>query len=167
MLRNLYANFEEYFCVGLCGVTIVCLALQVGIRALFGSALAWTEELSRFCFIWTVYLGMSLATKRLAQVRITAQFCKTSPQTRLFFRMLSDLICVAMNLLIVWFCLDVIREDYAFPEVSPTLGIVKANVELVIPASFLLTTWRVVEMYIQHFRSGTLLALVQDAGEGN
>ncbi len=166
MFRKLYMNFEEYLCVGLCAVMIVCLALQVGIRALTGSALAFTEELSRFCFIWTVYLGMSLATKRGAQVRITAQFLKASPGTRLFFRVISDLVCIVLNLMIAWFCVSVVREGYEFPEISPTLGIVKANVELIIPISFLLTTWRILELYVRHWRQGTLLELVKNVGEG-
>ena len=97
MLRTIYANFEEYLCVTLCAGMILCLALQVSIRMIWGSALAWTEELSRYCFIWTVYIGMSLATKRLAQVRITAQFLKMPLKMRLFFRILSDMICVAFN----------------------------------------------------------------------
>ncbi|MFQ8738193.1 MAG: hypothetical protein ACLSAH_21135 [Bilophila wadsworthia] len=25
---------------------------------IWGSALAWTEELSRYCFIWTVYISV-------------------------------------------------------------------------------------------------------------
>ena len=84
MLRTIYDNFEEYLCVTLCAGMILCLALQVSIRMIWGSALAWTEELSRYCFIWTVYIGMSLATKRLAQVRITAQFLKMPLKMRLF-----------------------------------------------------------------------------------
>ena len=79
-----------------------------------GSALAWTEELSRYCFIWTVYIGMSLATKRLAQVRITAQFLKMPLKMRLFFRILSDMICVAFNVMIAWYAWEVIRENYEF-----------------------------------------------------
>ena len=165
MLRPLYLNLEEYLCTAFCAVMIGCLMVQVGIRMISGSALAWTEELSRYCFIWTVYLGMSLATKRLSQVRITAQFLKAPPRVRLAFRMAGDLLCLAFNAVIVWQCWDVIREGYAFPEMSPTLGIVKAHVELIIPISFSLTSWRMVELYIVNWRAGTLDALVRNVGE--
>ena len=37
---------------------VVLITLQVGSR-LFGHSLAWTEELSRFLFIWTVWLGLA------------------------------------------------------------------------------------------------------------
>ena len=130
MLRTIYANFEEYLCVTLCAGMILCLALQVSIRMIWGSALAWTEELSRYCFIWTVYIGMSLATKRLAQVRITAQFLKMPLKMRLFFRILSDMICVAF-----------------------------------IPCTFLLTSWRIIEIYLRRIKEGTLYSLVKNVGE--
>lgn len=165
MFRKLYWNIEEYLCTAFCAVMIGCLMLQVGIRMISGSALAWTEELSRYCFIWTVYLGMSLATKRLSQVRITAQFLRASRRVRLAFRIGGDILCIVFNLLIVWQCWEVIREGYAFPEMSPTLGVVKAHVELIIPLSFLLTSWRIIEIYIVHWRAGTLCSLVQNVGE--
>ena len=165
MLRTIYDNLEEYLCVTLCAGMILCLTLQVGIRMIWGSALAWTEELSRYCFIWTVYIGMSLATKRLAQVRITAQFLKMSLKTRLFFHILSSIICVVFNMLIAWHAWEVIRENYEFPEISPTLGIVKANVELIIPCTFLLTSWRIMEIYLRGAREGTLYSLVRNIGE--
>lgn len=159
MFRKCCDNFEEYACVLLCGVMIACLLIQVGLRLITGSALAWTEELSRFCFIWTVYLGMSLATKRLAHVRISAQFAKAPLRVRLVFRILADLFCVVFNLLIAWYCFEVIRDSYRFPEFSPTLGIVRADVELIVPASFLLSTWRVIEDYIRRLRAGSLAEL--------
>lgn len=165
MFRKLYDNFEEYMCATLCAGMILCLTLQVCIRAISGSALAWTEELSRYCFIWTVYIGMSLATKKVSQVRITAQLFWASPQVKLAFRVVTDCICVVFNLLIAWIALEVVRENYEFPEISPTLGIVKANVEMIIPCSFLLTTWRIVEQYVRHYGNGTLLELVQQSEE--
>ena len=63
-LRKLYDNLEEYACATFVGVMIICLALQVIMRFIFGSALAWTEELSRFAFLWSVYVGAAYAVKK-------------------------------------------------------------------------------------------------------
>ena len=68
-------------------------------------------------------MAMCLATKRLGQVRITAQFLKASLRTRLFFRILSDGICILFNIFIIWVCIQSIRENLEFPEISPTLGV--------------------------------------------
>ena len=81
-LYKLYDNFEEYACAILMGLMIVCLTLQVFMRFIFGTALAWTEELSRFSFLWSVYMGAALAVKRGGHVRITAQFMKMGKSGR-------------------------------------------------------------------------------------
>lgn len=37
---------------------VALIALQVGSR-ISGASIPWTEELSRFCFIWTIWLGLA------------------------------------------------------------------------------------------------------------
>jgi len=160
VLRKLYDNLEEYLCVFLCGLMILCLIIQVGIRIISGSALAWTEELSRFCFIWTVYIGASLAAKRVAHVRISAQFLLAPIKVRLFFRILADCVWIGFNIFFVIHTQEMVREAFEFPEVSPTLGWVKAYIEMIIPISFALMSWRTIEAYIVRWKNGTLASLV-------
>ena len=167
MLRKLYDNLEEYLCFLFSAVMVLCLILQVGIRTLTGDALAWTEELSRYCFIWTVYVAMCFATKRLTQVRITAQFLRASVRTRLIFRFIADAICIAFNFFVAWVCFSSIAEIFDFPEISATLGIVKGYVEMVIPVCFVLASWRCIEAWVVNWRRGTLENLVKNAGEGD
>ena len=73
-LKQLYDNFEEGACALFVAVMVLCLFLQVAMRIAVGSSLAWTEELSRYSFLWAVYVGAALAVKRGGHVRITAQF---------------------------------------------------------------------------------------------
>lgn len=160
LLKNLYQNFEEYLCSLLMGTMIICLILQVGMRIISGSSIAWTEELSRYSFLWAVYVGAALAVKRGGHVRITAQFVPLATRGRLFFRIVGDVIWVGFNIYIAINGLDVIRDGLDFPEISPTLGVVKAWVEMVIPVGFLLMSWRIGEQYIMHWRSDTLAQLV-------
>lgn len=46
------------FCLG---TMIFALLVQAVVRAVAGTAVAWAEELSRFCFIWAVFFAMALA----------------------------------------------------------------------------------------------------------
>ena len=132
-LKQLYDNFEEGACALFVAVMVLCLFLQVAMRIAVGSSLAWTEELSRYSFLWAVYVGAALAVKRGGHVRITAQFMFLPTRWRLVFR----------------------------AEVSPTLGVVKAWVECIIPFSFVLVSWRIVEEYVVRWRNGTLGELVR------
>lgn len=160
LLKNIYHNFEEYVCTLLVGTMIVCLGLQVVMRIFSGSSIAWTEELSRYTFLWAVYIGAALAVKRGGHVRITAQFGLLSTKWRVFFRVLGDAIWIAFNMYIAFEGLEVIKEGLQFPEISPTLGIVKSWVELVIPAGFVLMSWRIVEQYYVNWTRGSLASMV-------
>lgn len=161
ILKKLYDNFEEYLCVIMLSVMILCLAAQVIIRMFLGSSIAWTEELSRYSFLWTVYLGAALVAKRGAHVRVTAQFLWMNDRWRLFFRMLADAIWVGSLLFIAWNILPVIKEGFEFPEMSPTMHFAKARVECIIPFSFVLIAWRVAADYYIRWKNGTLYKLVR------
>lgn len=161
MFRKLADNFEEILCVTFCAVMIACLALQVCVRTVTGNALAWTEELSRYSFIWAVYMGMCLAAKREAHVRITVQFLCAPLRVRLGFRLLADVICIGLNLVVAVCCFAAIADNFDFPEISPTLGVVKSRVEMIIPVCFVLTSARMIGLWIVNWRRGTLERLVR------
>lgn len=161
MLKKIFDNFEEVFCAVCVGTMVLCLTIQVLIRVISGSSLAWTEELSRYSFLWTVYIGAALMAKHNGHVRITAQFLPFGLKTRLVFRIAADFIWVAFNIFIAWHCWAVIADGMDYPEYSPTLHVAKYYVELVIPAGFLLMSFRIIYGYLERYRKGTLLELVQ------
>lgn len=160
-LRKFYDNFEEAFCVLTMGAMVVCLMLQVGVRWATGAGIAWTEELSRYTFLWTVFVGAALVAKYNTHVRITAQYLLLPVKARLVFRFFTDVLWICFNLYVAWLSWDVIQSSLMFPEVSPTFNIVRAYVEMIIPAGFVLMSWRIVEVYAKAFRQGTLTDLVQ------
>ena len=161
ILRKIYDNFEEIICTFFVGVMIFALTTQTVWRFVTGSSFAWTEELSRYSFIWAVFFAAALAVKRTAHVRITAQFSLMNLKTRMVIRVISDLIWIGFNIFFVFVCWDTIKEGLEFPEISPTLQIIKAKVEMVLPLSFLLTSWRIIEDYWHHYKAGTLYDLVK------
>jgi TRAP-type C4-dicarboxylate transport system permease small subunit len=165
LARNLYDNFEEAFCALSVGVMVVCLMLQVGMRWATGSGIAWTEELSRYTFLWTVFVGAALVAKHNSHVRISAQYLLMPIKVRLLFRFITDALWVCFNLYIAWLSWKVIQSGLLFPETSPVLGITRGYVEMIIPVGFVLMSWRIVEVYIKHFRRGTLANLVQQVQE--
>jgi len=160
IIHKLYSNFEAYISVTLLAVMIISLSMQVIVRVVVGGSLAWTEEVSRFCFISAVYLGMSVGAQRLAHVRVTAQFALMPVKARLFFRLIADIILVGFNLALAYLCIGLTAEAMQFGETSATLGINIAFVQAIIPIGALLMSWRVVEGYLLRLRNGKLYELV-------
>lgn len=164
-LSKFYNHFEEVFCVITAGIMVACLMIQVGARWITGGGIPWTEELSRFAFLWTVFIAASLVAKHNAHVRITAQFLLLPVKVRLGFRIFTDILWVFFNLYIAWLSWGVIQRGLQFPEVSPVLHITRSYVEMIIPFGFVVMSWRIIEGYIQRIRQGTLTKLVMQAYE--
>lgn len=160
-LKQFYDNFEEYFCEALIAVMIFALVAQFSVRVFTGGAVSWAEELSRYCFIWATYLGASMAAKKSAHVRISAQFFYASIKIRLIFRILADAVWIAFNIFFIVITSEMVREAFEFPEVTATMGVVKAYIEVIVPIGFALMTLRIVELYARHWRNGTLKTLVE------
>ena len=161
ILKKIYDYFEEGLCCVMLSIMILCLAAQVIARMTLGTSIAWTEELSRYTFLWSVYLGAALVAKRGAHVRVTAQFLWMKDNARMVFRVLADVIWVGFLVFIAFNCLPVIEEGFEFPEISPTMGFAKAWVECIIPFSFVLVAWRIVADYYIRWKNGTLNGLVR------
>lgn len=55
------SDFLDMLCkkigAGLLAVMVVLIVIQVGARYVAGSSLSWSEEISRYLFIWVVMLG--------------------------------------------------------------------------------------------------------------
>lgn len=162
--KHIYENFEEYFSASLIAIMIVCLGLQVLLRYVFGTSLSWSEELSRFCFIWTIYVGIALAAKRMQHVRVTAVYLLMPKQMQLVMWMLVDAIWVVFNLIFAWQGILMVINSFEFVERTPTLEWVAAYIYMIIPFGFILMSWRIIEIYIKHLRSGTLHEVVQLGG---
>ena len=54
---------EEFLLAGSIAVTFAVLVLQVFSRYVFDLPLTWTEELARYLFVWSVFVGASQAMR--------------------------------------------------------------------------------------------------------
>ncbi|WP_050813969.1 TRAP transporter small permease [Pseudodesulfovibrio mercurii] len=143
---------------------VFALTLQVFMRFVLSSSLAWTEELSRYSFIWSVYMGGVLAVKHTQHVRITAQLLVLPPKIRVAVLMFTDTIWIVANFFIAYQSVQVLKCAFEFPEISPTLGIVKGYVEAMLPASFLLMNLRLIMKYWHLVKNHELMSLAQIGG---
>ncbi len=63
-------KLEEFILVPSLAFTASLTFLQVIMRYVFGHSLSWSEELSRYIFVWQIWLGTSFAVKESRHIRI-------------------------------------------------------------------------------------------------
>ena len=87
-------------CLILAGLVGV-LALQVASRQLPWFFIPWTEEVSRFLFVWLAFLGTALAVQRNAHVAITMLADRAGPALALALGLMVRVLVVGFALIML------------------------------------------------------------------
>lgn len=52
------------------GGAVILMSIQIFLRFVFNSPLAWTEEVDRYLFVWSLYLGSVVALAKGSHIRV-------------------------------------------------------------------------------------------------
>ena len=135
-LASIWRDLEEYICCTLLGVIMTLLMMQVCYRYFGGKSIAWSEEVSRFLFLYLVYFAASLAASKNLHIRVTAQL-KLLPK-------LGQIIVVNVGT-------DFIISMSDRPMVSGALMLDMRYVYAAVPIAFTLQAVRLVERWWRIF----------------
>ncbi|MGC2434623.1 MAG: TRAP transporter small permease [Desulfobaccales bacterium] len=121
MLDRILARILEVLVILLAAVIVGVVTTDVALRYLFGSALVFTEELSRYLMVWVVFLGSALAIRDNSHIRIGVFISRLPAGLKFLAELLSDIS-------ILVFCAVLIIEGVRilpaqFQENTTTLGI--------------------------------------------
>jgi len=102
-IRNFYDKLEEYLLVSSLIFNVLIVFTQVIMRSVFNYSLSWTEELSRYIFIWQTWLGTSTALKYNEHIRVELiySFVK-NVRVQKAFKILAYLIWFAFSLFLAY-----------------------------------------------------------------
>jgi C4-dicarboxylate transporter DctM subunit len=87
----------ETLCVVLFAATVVLTILQVFFRYVVGAALSWSEELARFAFVWSMYLGLAVIAGRGRHMRMDLFGDRAGPRLRAALDFLAETVTAAAS----------------------------------------------------------------------
>ncbi|MBH53996.1 MAG: C4-dicarboxylate ABC transporter permease [Opitutaceae bacterium] len=134
--------------------TIVLLSTQVFNRYVLGISFAWVEELSRFCFVWCVYFGVSMAVRSGEHVRIVAHlkaFLNAKAYTIIV--VVADLIWLVFSCVMLVASIQFLGTTAKYPFISPAMGVSMLWVYMIVPLVFTLMIVRLIQINYLKFRS--------------
>jgi TRAP-type C4-dicarboxylate transport system permease small subunit len=146
LLRTL-DRFELYAGSLFLAIMVTLLFIQIIFRFVFNSALTWSEEISRFAFLFAIYFAASWAAKLNGHIRVTALIDVFPPRVRFVCLAFSDLLWILFNLVVIKYGIDLVMQMIHFPMQSPVMGWSLAAIYSIIPLSFTLMTIRLVQRY--------------------
>ena len=134
-LASIWRDLEEYICCTLLGVIMTLLMMQVCYRYFGGKSIAWSEEVSRFLFLYLVYFAASLAASKNLHIRVTAQLKLLPKLGQMLLLLATDFIISMSNR----------------PMVSGALMLDMRYVYAAVPIAFTLQAVRLVERWWRIF----------------
>lgn len=144
-------NFESYVCQVLLSFFVVILFLQIALRVCFNYVIPWSEEISRFAFVWFVFFGAAYAARLAAHNRVMIQFKILPKIVEDIAMILTDMIWIAFNLVMIKKSVEVIQDLTEFTYMSPALEWSMAYVYWIFPISFGLMTIRIIQVDIMKY----------------
>lgn len=116
-------RLEEIISCLCMGVMVVVIGMQVFNRYILGSSLVWSEELGRFLFIWSVWVGCSLAMHSDRHLRVTALSAFSGPRLRFALEVFAQLATLAFCGIAVFWGIEMIQFLMRTGQQAPALEI--------------------------------------------
>jgi TRAP-type C4-dicarboxylate transport system permease small subunit len=146
------------------GIRIVLCALMAGMVAInfanvvsryyLNASLAWSEEISRFLLIWTVFLGAILAYAKDEHLSLDMVVSFLSPERRRVFAMIVDILVMLAMLFIIKGGYSLTADNFDWT--SPAAEIPYGWVYIVVPFSGLVMFLQAAFKLFCHIKGETL-----------
>ncbi len=112
---------------GLCALALGSVALiicgQVVSRYVFNYTPSWSEELSRYLVVWTIFIGTAVGVRKNIHIGVDA-FIRLAPRwMKVVFEVLLNLIGAAVSGVLIYLAVLFIKDTIDYEQLSPAMQI--------------------------------------------
>ncbi len=125
------------------GIAVLLVTVQVFLRFVFNAPLAWVEEVGRYLFVWSVFLGAAAALVEDKHIRITVLIDRFGPKAEFFSRMLGHLLGLGSFSFVAYYGYKIAFSNwstgfYTIPELPRIIFYLAVPVSMTIMVIYLL-----------------------------
>ncbi|MCF4114137.1 MULTISPECIES: TRAP transporter small permease [Dethiosulfovibrio] len=102
MWKEIFDDIEEKFLVWTIAISVLLTFSQVIMRYAFHNSLSWSEELSRYLFLWYSWIGASYCVKEKAHLRVGILTDKLLGRKKAFFEIVILLVWIVFSIFLAW-----------------------------------------------------------------
>ncbi len=159
--------FEEIICSILLFAIVVLVGWSVIGRFIFMRNWAWHEEIIRFFFVTMILIGVSMAAKKEAHIRISILTKTFADEHQKWINLLSDLFWLIMNVVILGACVPLMRSMRMYVTTTAAIGIAEYYFYSIVPISLILTSIRIIQIYVRRYKDHGNIFMVVKSDKGN
>ncbi len=146
-------NLEEVLMVAALAAMALIMGVQIFCRYVLGASLSWSEELTRYIFIWAGFLSVSYCTKKCISIKIE-QFVALFPKRgKAMFKVVNHTFELILFLYLIPFAWKYLMSAITNGQTSPAMGVPMYYVQAAPLAGFILSAIRVLQRWILEWRT--------------
>ena len=145
--KRFLKNIEGYITAGMLAVMLVLLFIQV-LSRWAGNSNSWSEELSRYLFVWVIYLGGSLAIQTDSHVKIDILVNIWPKKIRPYILLIGQILLIVYCGCIGYYAACFTYNLYMAKTISIGLGISMAFAYASVPVGYCFMAIRVLQFQI-------------------
>ena len=144
-MRKLNEYLEEVILVILLVCMIFILGLQIVLRYVFKNSLSWSEELVRYMFVWSTFIGIPYCIKNNTSIRVN-QFKTAMPiKVQNILSYVDKFIMFILFLIMAVFSIDIVNSSFANDQSNTAMVIPYWLIQISVPIGSVLSLIRIVQ----------------------
>lgn len=131
-----YDKLEEYLLCGSLVFTTLVIFAQIIMRSVFNNSLTWSEELTRYVFIWQIWMGVSIAQRDKQHIKVELLFSLIkNEKAKSVIDIVATTIWVAFSAFLLVNGSELVRQMMSRGNVSGAMRLPMYIVYIVLPLS--------------------------------
>lgn len=155
VLHWLNDNIEEFLMLVFLAAMTLIMGIQVFSRYVLGMSLSWSEELTRYLFIWSGFLSVSYCTRRCISIKIEQFVASFSRRTKATLKVINHTVEFCLFTFLIPYAWKYFYSAVVSGQTSPALGLPMYYVQAAPLVGFSLCLFRVIQRWIIEFKVAT------------
>ncbi|PAD08233.1 hypothetical protein CHH78_19195 [Shouchella clausii] len=167
VIRGIERYLEEVLIVSILAAMVIVISLQVLLRFVFGTSLGWSEEFSRYCFIWLIFLGASYGVKKQRHIKIDAVLLLLNQRWKVAIGIAANALFLCLALFLFIFGGKIAVQIFQWGQLSPAMDINMGFVYLAAPIGMGIASIRIIQQIVLQYRHGLHHGLEREETDAN
>ena len=150
MIKWLDEYFEEVILIVLLAAMTLIMGVQVTARYVFHNSLSWSEEVVRFMFVWSGFLGIPYCIKHRSSIAVELFKLKLSEKGQDVLDYIIYAIMAVIAVIMLVYGWQVAATTFASGQTSPATGVPMYIVQGSVAFSAFLAVIRVIQCFFNH-----------------
>ena len=152
ILHYLDEYLEEFLMVIFLIAMTLIMGIQVFSRYILGMSLSWSEEITRYLFIWSAFLCVSLCTRKCISIKID-QFIQLFPRRgKSLWKVLNLTVEFVFFVYLIPYSFIYLKNTIESGQVSPACGIPMYYVQAAPFVCFIITAFRIAQRWFGEWK---------------